>query len=60
MITLPESAGDGDVLARTRALYDTVAASYARALPDTSFEADVDLAMIRRLRHGSNDRPALA
>lgn len=34
--------------ARTRAGYDTVAAQYAARLPDVSFEAGVDLAMIEQ------------
>ncbi|MEH3089869.1 MAG: methyltransferase domain-containing protein [Microbacterium arborescens] len=33
---------------RVRAAYDTVAADYAALLPDTSFEADDDLAVFRR------------
>ena len=40
---IPESAA-GSV----RAAYNTVAASYARVLPDTSFESSLDLAMIQQ------------
>ena len=32
---------------QTKAAYDTVAVRYAEVLPDTSFEAELDLAMIR-------------
>lgn len=35
-----------DLKSQTRRTYDTVAASYARMLPDTSYEAPLDLAMI--------------
>jgi ubiquinone/menaquinone biosynthesis C-methylase UbiE len=35
-----------ELLNQTRAGYDSVASAYARALPDTSFEAAIDLAMI--------------
>jgi ubiquinone/menaquinone biosynthesis C-methylase UbiE len=34
------------LLEQTRAGYDAVASAYARVLPDTSFEAAIDLAMI--------------
>jgi len=37
-----------DDLTAARQLYDTVADSYARLLPDASFEAEEDLAMIAR------------
>lgn len=37
-----------DDLAAAQQLYDTVADSYARLLPDASFEAAEDLAMIAR------------
>lgn len=37
------------ITARTRALYEQVADTYAEWLPDTSFEAGVDLALIRDL-----------
>jgi len=32
---------------QTRTAYDTVAAAYAELLGDTSFEADIDLAMVQ-------------
>ena len=35
-----------DLESQTRRAYDIVAASYARMLPDTSYEAPLDLAMI--------------
>lgn len=38
---------DDALKARIRTAYDTVAAAYAEMLPDTSYEAGVDLAMVR-------------
>lgn len=42
-------AADESIVARTRALYEQVADTYAEWLPDTSFEAGIDLALIRDL-----------
>ncbi|SDD36978.1 class I SAM-dependent DNA methyltransferase [Auraticoccus monumenti] len=40
---------DDDLLAGTRTAYDAVAESYARMLPDTRYEAALDLAMVEHL-----------
>ena len=42
----------------TRAGYDVVAASYAEIIPDTRYEAPVDLAMVRHFVDALPDRPA--
>lgn len=42
----------------TRAGYDVVAASYAEMIPDTRYEAPVDLAMVRHFVDAMPDRPA--
>lgn len=39
---------DAERLASTSAAYDVVAGSYAELLPDTRYEAEVDLAMVAR------------
>ncbi|MFB2582731.1 class I SAM-dependent methyltransferase [Herbiconiux sp. P15] len=39
-----------------RAAYDTVAESYARLLPDTGYESDLDLAMVRRFVESIRER----
>lgn len=41
---------------QTKAAYDTVAATYAVVLPDTSFEASLDLAMIQNFVNQLRDR----
>jgi ubiquinone/menaquinone biosynthesis C-methylase UbiE len=41
---------------QTKAAYDTVAATYAVVLPDTSFEASLDLAMIQNFVDQLRDR----
>lgn len=38
--------GNSENLAGVRTAYDTVAEAYSEALPDTSFEAPLDMAMI--------------
>lgn len=42
----------------TRAAYDTVATSYAAMIPDTRYEASVDLAMVRHFVESIAVRPA--
>mgnify|MGYP000129384462 CR=1 FL=1 len=42
--------GNSEDLAQLRSAYDTVAETYAEVLPDTSFEAPLDMAMIEAFR----------
>jgi SAM-dependent methyltransferase len=42
----------------TRAGYDVVAESYAEMIPDTRYEAAIDLAMVRHFVDGMPERPA--
>lgn len=42
----------------TRTAYDTVASSYAEMIPDTRYEAAVDLAMVRHFVESIEARPA--
>lgn len=48
----------GETTDPTRAAYDQVAASYAEMIPDTRYEADVDLAMVRHFVESIPVRPA--
>lgn len=43
---------------RTRAGYDQVAVSYAATIPDTRYEAAVDLAMVQHFVEGLESGPA--
>lgn len=47
----------GDITDLTRAAYDEVAASYAEMIPDTRYEASVDLAMVRHFVESIEVRP---
>jgi ubiquinone/menaquinone biosynthesis C-methylase UbiE len=42
----------------TRGAYDEMAASYAEMIPDTRYEASVDLAMVQHFVDSLRDRPA--
>lgn len=48
----------GDTTDLTRTAYDIVAASYAEMIPDTRYEAAVDLAMVRHFVESLSQRPA--
>ena len=48
----------GETTDLTRTAYDTVAASYAELIPDTRYEAHVDLAMVRHFVESIEVRPA--
>lgn len=48
----------GETTGLTRAAYDQVASSYAEMLPDTRYEADIDLAMVRHFVESLAPRPA--
>lgn len=47
---------DGALKEQTREIYDVVAASYARAVPDTSYEAAPDLALVQHMVSELGDR----
>ena len=49
---------NGGATDRTRAAYDEVAASYAAMIPDTRYEAAVDLAMVKHFVDAIAARPA--
>lgn len=48
----------GETTDQTRAAYDAVAESYAEMIPDTRYEASVDLAMVRHFVESIAVRPA--
>ncbi|WP_164861567.1 class I SAM-dependent DNA methyltransferase [Microbacterium sp. CPCC 204701] len=48
----------GETTDLTRTAYDTVAVNYAEMVPDTRYEADVDLAMVRHFVESLAPRPA--
>ena len=47
----------GETTDQTRAAYDAVAESYAEMIPDTRYEASVDLAMVRHFVESIAVRP---
>lgn len=53
-----DSGVTNDTSDGTRAAYDAVAGSYAEMIPDTRFEAAVDLAMVRHFVESLSQRPA--
>lgn len=50
---------DETSIARTRKLYDTVAATYAQVLPDASGEADLDLFLIHEFVERLGEHPTV-